>query len=201
MELWFLMPNYTAERSPSCNNRQAIKNWKNAAGTSPWLSPTERVAVSSVVLHWNFPKACFFLLPQRVDALNQQVLKKTFHMWKSHVYFYVLFWHFKWNLWSCFLCFFSSIFCSLRLKVVNCSKNKTKPFWGGGGTFHLQMKLRERNWDFPVFLKVFLCQKIHFSSWSIPLCRRILCLTFAASLWPLCLILICMCTCIFNAQS
>lgn len=132
MELWFLMPNYTAARSPSCNYRQSIKNWKKAAGTGPWVSPAEWVAGSSVVLHWNFPKAYFFLLPQQVDALNQEVLKKTFCMWKSHIYFYVLHWHFKWNLWSCFLCFFSSIFCSFRLKVGNCSKSKTKPFWGHG---------------------------------------------------------------------
>lgn len=149
-----------------------------------------------------FQKPTFFLLPQQVDALNQKVEKRTFHMWKSHIYFYVLYWHFKWNLWSCFLCFFSSIFCSFRLKVVvvNCSKNKTKPFWGCRGTSWFANEVRKRNWDFPVLLKVFLCQKIHFSSWSISLCRRILCLTFAASFWPLCLILICVWACIFNAQ-
>lgn len=46
--------------------------------------------------------------------------------------------------------------------------------------WNMENKLR-----FSLHLKAFLCQKIHFSSQSISLWRRILCLTFAASFWPL----------------
>lgn len=84
LEFWFVMSNYTAAISPSCN-RKVIKNWKQGAGMGSWLNPIEWVAGSPVISHWNFPKAYFFLLAQQ--TLNQEVLKKAFLLWKSHIYF------------------------------------------------------------------------------------------------------------------
>lgn len=57
---------------PFLQHRHATKHWKTAAGTGP----TERVAGSWVLFHWNFPKSCLCHLPQQTDALKQDVVKK-----------------------------------------------------------------------------------------------------------------------------
>lgn len=151
-----------------------------ALGKSSWCRPNWVVG-SWVIMHWNFPKSYLCHLSHQTDALNQDVFKKTMNMWKVHFYFCALLWHFIWNSWICFLYFFSSVCCSFKLKVYNSYKNKIAFYFGRWRDVWFANEIRKINWDFPVYLKVFLCQKIHFSFQSISLWRRVLCLTFAVS--------------------
>lgn len=142
-----------------------------------------------------FSKSQLSAFTPQADALEQEVLKQKTQrafekMGRCHIYFYVQFQNFKLNMRIWFGLVLSFNFWVIQNKEANCSKEKRnqpthKAFWG---MFGLQMKKTKWNRDFPMFLKGFLCQKINFCSLTISLCRRIICLTFAASFWPLCLI-------------